>query len=791
MPRTCLPLLGVILFACSPAYAGGWVSYANETSVRLSVIDPAVGSADTQEKDYAVADVDQDGDDDLINVRKQGWTTGGGRRNVLFMNEGIADGHAINGVLVDRSTQYISDFLDLTNDRDVVAVDVNGDTWLDIVTATTLGGLGNPKSMTHPRVYINLGNDGGGNWLGYVYDDVDRVPTMPLEPRFCGVAAGDIDNDGDQDLYFTDYDIGPYGRGGDLNDRLWINNGLGYFTDQSTARMTATMLDSEFGASVQISDMNGDGWLDVVKSSGAPDGHVRSIYNGGNGFFNQTELTFVGAAYHNSMGYLNNDGLLDIIVSDDAVDRYFLNTGNGGDGMANFTNVTFPAATNGFGSNNYITDLDNDTHNDVIIVDVDVDIPGCTRTTHILQNQNAGFNPGFVADAGNIPQNQRTGVHDVAVIDINGDGFKDLVLGRCTGTQVWMNAPPIGIDFSYPNGLPDIVVPDAVTPFTVHVSAFGDTLDPDSAMLFMSVNDGPYVPSQLTVVSENMFQGEIPAGDCSDSFDFYIEAALEGGLSFTDPPGAPGANYSAVAAAGEEVILADSIEGDVSGWTITSDPSLTSGEWEQADPNPTLNGPNLVAPGDDATPGPGVMAFVTENGPAGQTNPSNWDVDFGPTYLVSPVVDLDGTDAFIEYQRWAESIFGGHDGLVIEVSNNGGASWVLVETVTDTANSWQPNTFLVSQYVVPTSTVRVRFSICDCANDSATEAGVDDFVVTVLCSVNCQADLDDDGQIGITDLLDLLAAWGSNPKGPPDLDGDGNVGITDLLALLAQWGPCP
>lgn len=52
----------------------------------------------------------------------------------------------------------------------------------------------------------------------------------------------------------------------------------------------------------------------------------------------------------------------------------------------------------------------------------------------------------------------------------------------------------------------------------------------------------------------------------------------------------------------------------------------------------------------------------------------------------------------------------------------------------------------------------------------------------------CPADLDDDGSVGITDLLMLLAAWGA--PGVADFDGNGLVGITDLLMLLAEWGPC-
>ena len=57
--------------------------------------------------------------------------------------------------------------------------------------------------------------------------------------------------------------------------------------------------------------------------------------------------------------------------------------------------------------------------------------------------------------------------------------------------------------------------------------------------------------------------------------------------------------------------------------------------------------------------------------------------------------------------------------------------------------------------------------------------------------VGCVGDVDGDGTVGINDFLDLLAAWGPNPRHPADLDFDGEVGILDFLILLANWGPCP
>ncbi len=316
----------------SPAYAGGWVSFGNETSPRLVAVS-SLGASDTEEKDYAWGDVDQDGDIDLVVVRKQPYTTPGRRRNVLFMNEGTAEGHAVNGVLVDRTDDYAKaatdggqGFLDLTNDRDVVVADVDGDGWLDIITAPACNGCpGQPKTITHPRVYINLANDGFGNWLGFRYEE-RRIPTLPQSPNFCAVAAGDVTGDGAVDLYFVDYQSG-------LEDRLLINNGSGFFTDESASRITAAMLSSGFGTHAVIADMNGDGWKDIVKSENGP---VEIFNNAGAGFFDILDETYDGAAYHVGVGDLNDDGKLDIVVTDDGVDRYLLNLGNGPNGMANF-----------------------------------------------------------------------------------------------------------------------------------------------------------------------------------------------------------------------------------------------------------------------------------------------------------------------------------------------------------------------------------------------------------------------------------------------------------------------
>lgn len=57
-----------------------------------------------------------------------------------------------------------------------------------------------------------------------------------------------------------------------------------------------------------------------------------------------------------------------------------------------------------------------------------------------------------------------------------------------------------------------------------------------------------------------------------------------------------------------------------------------------------------------------------------------------------------------------------------------------------------------------------------------------------LCE--CCADLNADGAVDVSDLLDLLAVWGTCQDCQADLDSDGSVGVVDLLQLIGAWGSC-
>ena len=59
---------------------------------------------------------------------------------------------------------------------------------------------------------------------------------------------------------------------------------------------------------------------------------------------------------------------------------------------------------------------------------------------------------------------------------------------------------------------------------------------------------------------------------------------------------------------------------------------------------------------------------------------------------------------------------------------------------------------------------------------------------TATVSLDCPADLDGDGEVGIEDFLIVIGGWGT-PAG--DINGDGDTDIVDFLAVLGAWGACP
>ncbi len=306
----------------------------------------------------------------------------------------------------------------------------------------------------------------------------------------------------------------------------------------------------------------------------------------------------------------------------------------------------------------------------------------------------------------------------------------------------------VDLSISFPEGLPMVVPPVEDTAITVLVAPGTDSYVTETAKMYyrLHVTD-EFVVQAMEPLGSNMFRAVLPGGDCFCRPEFYFEAAGVDTGTVVSPTSAPGQLYSAQVAT-TTVLLDDDFEAEL-GWTVENDATLITGAWERGDPVTTPYSPSADYDGSG-------QCYLTEN------LTGNHDVDGGPTRLLSPVFDLAGsTDPVLQYARWFycdDTVEPAKDLLDVLISTDGGASWSLLEQVSS-GTEWVFRTVHVKDYVLPTDSIRLCFSVADLPNDSHTEAAVDRvYVFDLPCEVPPTGDLNCDGEVNVFDIDPFVLA---------------------------------
>jgi FG-GAP-like repeat len=196
----------------------------------------------------------------------------------------------------------------------------NGTFTLQSMTPTPSGGVLALGDFNHDGK-LDLATSGNlialGNGDGTFQNPTDIVANPP-SGGFSGIAAGDINNDGWPDLVFTS-DVFPV----DASATVLVNNHQGGFTQVPT---------SFGGLSVQpiLTDLNGDGKLDLVLLATAGGGAWVYLGNGAGQFTFQVTLAgpIINTAGLIMASDVNGDGIPDIgVLAGDTLEIYL---GEGG-----------------------------------------------------------------------------------------------------------------------------------------------------------------------------------------------------------------------------------------------------------------------------------------------------------------------------------------------------------------------------------------------------------------------------------------------------------------------------
>ena len=256
-----------------------------------------------------------------------------------------------------------------------------------------------------------------------------------------GVAVGDYDNDGNEDLYVTAY-------GG---NRLYHNNGDGTFTDV-TAK--AGVGGSGWSTSAAWADLDGDGLLDLVVLRYAqwdfddtwcgehkegyraychPDAYPAIAplvyHNDGNGHFTEVShkigLAEPGKGLGIAVADYDRDGHLDIFVANDSMPEFLYH--NKGDGTFEEVGLSSGVAVDGEGHTYAgmgvdFADYNNDGLPDLVVTDL------ASQMYALYRNNGNGT---FTYDSYPSGIGRMTMFHSgwgVRFIDYDNDGWKDLLI---------------------------------------------------------------------------------------------------------------------------------------------------------------------------------------------------------------------------------------------------------------------------------------------------------------------------------------------------------------------------
>lgn len=367
---------------------------------------------DIQRGDFAVADIDNDGDLDIIF---SGENNGGIEKGAILVNDGSGNFSLQSGTRV----------ITMGKSGNIQFGDIDGDGDLDVIFA----GWGTSAS---PSIGIAL-NDGLGNYT------LASTSSYPINTASKITSAGfaDFNLDGLLDYYFFGDGIG--------NCIIYFQQPDGTFKPSTDSFGSYNLVEPE----VTVVDFDNDGYPDIFITAydNVTATRFSSLFkNDGFGSFTQfagVDIYRKKANGTSSWGDFNGDGYLDLLLNGDG----WLNSGEDNDGIVriykNNSGSSAPVGAtfdwyrqNGVGNGSAVVDWDNDGKLDFIIGGWNANTGKQETALYLNTNpSNFEFTKSPLTDT-YFPGTSEQGLR---VADLNGDNKVDLLLCGYSGGTLALN----------------------------------------------------------------------------------------------------------------------------------------------------------------------------------------------------------------------------------------------------------------------------------------------------------------------------------------------------------------
>lgn len=496
--RTTLFFLASTFVCVSPLCAQQFVE---EQSTRFP--QPAPSQFTNQ---MSIADVDNDGALDITWAHGCCFNTqGASTRAGLYINDG-------SGVFTDESFARL--FGHGGWFRGVEYGDINSNGYLDSAWANDFNSL--------PALLVNRGTVQPGYFDNETTTRLPNVTISSSRTQFF-----DSNNNGHLDLIFTNG--GAVSRFGTGFTKLYINDGDGFYTDQSNLLPNVSVsgpMDAKIG------DLTNNFDLDV-RIGALGNNNSKTFINNGDGTFSNVLLTNSnpppanitdGSCYSYDMGDINGNGNLDLFginaTLGNSTDLLIRNNGNG-----TWTNISSQISSNLNVDDNdsKFIDYNNNGHWDLVIAR----IGGPER---LYANNGNGF---FTLTSGVIQLVTKSSL-DIGVADLTGNGRLDIVVAAGESLAPYTNL--IYVNYGPADTIPPKIVrteqhpntKDTDGPYVVR-AAITDSHSGDQNFYHKGIhinyshNDGPIQQIPMRFSGGTIYRGEIP-GLAPGKVEYYITA---------------------------------------------------------------------------------------------------------------------------------------------------------------------------------------------------------------------------------------------------------------------------
>ncbi|MBX2826762.1 MAG: VCBS repeat-containing protein [Flavobacteriaceae bacterium] len=358
----------------------------NQNNTFTTVSTDAIVSDNDRSDGASFADADNDGDLDAFVVTF--GASGVGKKNYFYRNNG------------DGSFNYEPDIamgIPLTYSEMATWIDANNDQNLDLYFTNSVGSLQN--------MYFENQGDGSFEQVHSLAITNDVLPSRSIDWI-------DYDNDGDCDLFITNEE--------DNTNSLFRNDGTDNFTQIFDSTITLSFRNS---AGSSWGDIDNDGDFDLFVANYGTTGQANQLYINNNGVFTEDLSSAVAVPSTNSFGSsfadVDNDGDLDLFVCNAFLTGQNTNFLYVNDGNGNFTQDTSSDLANhlGWTFGCAFGDYDNNGWLDIVLANTLSE----NQTNSLYRNTGSGNNWVKLNCSGIVSNANAVGAKVKVLATINGN----------------------------------------------------------------------------------------------------------------------------------------------------------------------------------------------------------------------------------------------------------------------------------------------------------------------------------------------------------------------------------